>query len=332
MERKSQKPTVALVTTGGTIGMVRDAESGESVPGLKGADLLARLTLVSNFTIRVINLTYDSGSVDSLLALARRLAEEARDQIAGIVVTHGTDTLEEVAYAIDEMMSSPVPIVFTGAMRPTWAADYDGIRNLENAFRLATAVSRKCGVLVTMNDAIFEAWSVYKSDTSAKDAFAARRGAPYGQISGDQVSLTWKPIPRAHLDRIPASLPSSIPILTMGIADDGCLLDELPVTSVQGLVVAGMATGSVPPGARSRVRRLAERGLPIVLCSSATSGRTAEEYYYPHAYDDLRNAGVAIENWLSPRKARIRLMLSLALNDPYTPFGEEFVKVRIPHS
>jgi len=306
--------------------MVREAAQGRSIPALTGAELVARSLFASTLTVRVIDLIWDTEMGDHLLALARCLREEVCGQVDGIVVTHGTDTLEEVAYCIDEMVPAPIPIVFTGAMRPSWAVDYDGIKNLENAFRAATTASREYGVLVTMNDAVFEAWSVYKSDTGARDAFVARRGAPHGQISGDRVSITWQPSPRARIGKIPTSLPSAIPMLMMGVADDGCLLDELPVTSMQGLVIAGMAAGSVPPVARKRVLRLAERGLPIVLCSSATSGWTAEEYYYPHAYDDLQSAGVAIENWLSPRKARIRLMLSLALHEPYAPFGEEFLK------
>jgi L-asparaginase len=306
--------------------MVRDAESGKSVSLLKGADLLARSPLVSKFTIRLIDLIYDSGSVDSLLTLARRIEAEARGPIDGVIVTHGTDTVEEVAYAIDEMIPSSVPIVFTGAMRPSWAVDHDGTKNLENAFRVAATVSREYGVLVTINDAVFEAWSVSKSDTSARDAFTARRGTPYGQVMGDRVSLAWKPLSRSRIGKIPISLRLSVPILMMGIADDGCLLDNLSL--IHGLVIAGMATGSIPPGARSRVLKLAERGLPIVLCSSAVSGRTAEEYYYPHAYDDLRNVGIVIENWLSPRKARIRLMLSLALGEPYRPFGGESMFLR----
>jgi L-asparaginase/Glu-tRNA(Gln) amidotransferase subunit D len=77
--------------------------------------------------------------------------------------------------------------------------------------------------------------------------------------------------------------------------------------------------------AYEKLLALAKLGLPIVLCSGATSGRTAEEYYYPKAYDELRTAGVAIEDWLSPRKARIRLMLSVGLAVPYVPFGRELM-------
>ena len=325
MRASNRTPAILLVTTGGTISMVREVEQGRSIPALTGAELVARSPFASTLTVRVIDLTWDTEMGDHLLALARCVREEAGSQVDGIVVTHGTDTLEEVAYCIDEMISAPIPVVFTGAMRPSWAVDYDGIKNLENAFRVATTIPREYGVLVTMNDAIFEAWSAYKSDTGARDAFVARRGAPYGCITGDRVSFTWQPVPRTRIGKIPVSLPPSIPILMMGVADDGCMLDANSIVSMQGLIIAGMATGSVPPAARKRILRLAEQGLPIVLCSSATSGWTAEEYYYPHAYDDLRNAGVMIENWLSPRKARMRLMLSLALNESYVPFGEEFL-------
>ncbi|MBM4255398.1 MAG: hypothetical protein FJ147_05815 [Deltaproteobacteria bacterium] len=322
MPLDDKKPTLVLVATGGTISMVWDAKQGTSVPALKAADLLARSSYTPNITVRAIDLDYNTGKIEHLLSLARCLRETGDSQVDGIVVTHGTDALEEVAYGIDEVLAAPVPIVFTGAMRPNWASDFDGISNLNNAISLATTTSSAYGVLVTMNNDIFEAWSVYKSDTTALDAFAARRGAPYGGILGDRVSCPWKPTLRKRFARIPESLPASVPILMMGIADDGSLLNKLSETSLHGLVVAGMATGTIPPTARKRVLQLAARGVPVVLCSSAVSGTTADERYYPHAYDDLHNAGVVIENWLSPRKARIRLMLSLALHEPYVPFGE----------
>src|SRR5262249_56460876 len=100
---------------------------------------------------------------------------------------------------------------------------------------------------------------------------------------------------------------------------------RLPARSVQGLGVAGRAAGGVPPAARRHLLRLAEGGLTVVLCAGAASGRTAEDYYYPGAYADLSAAGVMIEDRLTPRKARIRLMISLGLQVPYVPFGREFI-------
>jgi L-asparaginase/Glu-tRNA(Gln) amidotransferase subunit D len=111
----------------------------------------------------------------------------------------------------------------------------------------------------------------------------------------------------------------------MGVADDAALLERLMDGQIQGLVIAGMASGTIPEVAYQKVLSLAQAGLPIVLCSSATSGWTNAEYYYPKAYDGLRSSGVMIEDHLSPRKARIRLMLCLGLGIPYVPFGQEFV-------
>ena len=118
---------------------------------------------------------------------------------------------------------------------------------------------------------------------------------------------------------------ASVPILSMALAEDAALLDGLSAEQVQGLVIAGMATGTIPPQAREKVLGLATGGLPVVLCSGAASGWTAAEYYYPRAYDGLRAAGVVIENHLSARKTRLRLMLSLGLGLGYVPFGREFV-------
>src|SRR5439155_11060832 len=329
MAEDKQKPTLLLIATGGTISMLRDPQTGQSVPTRTATDLLAQTSLARTVKARCVDLAEKRGpsrQPADLLALAHCIQQEAQnDAFDGIVVTHGTDTLEEVAFFIDEVAPAPVPIVFTGALRPGWAAGYDGIRNLENALRVALAVPAEYGTLVTMNDEIFEAWSVGKADTGALDAFTVRRGAPCGRIFGDQVELAWRPIPRARLGRIPQSLPTAVPILAMGVADDAVLLDRLLELPVQGVVIASMAAGSVPPVARQRVLRLAEQGVPVVLCSSAASGRTAEDYYYPGAYKDLTSAGVVIEDRLTPRKARIRLMLSLGLHIPYVPFGREFV-------
>jgi L-asparaginase len=111
----------------------------------------------------------------------------------------------------------------------------------------------------------------------------------------------------------------------MGVGDDGVAFDCVSLPNVQGLIVAGIAAGEIPPVAYEKLLALAKIGLPIVLCSGAASGRTAEAYYYPKAYDDLRAAGVTIEDWLSPRKARIRLMVSVGCGVPYVPFGREFI-------
>jgi len=322
------KPRLLVVAAGGTISMVRDPATGKNAPSLTAADLLAQTSCAAKAELRLLDLVSptDTGfHSPDLLTLAHCLQNEAGNDVDGIVVTHGTDTMEEAAFFIDETRGASVPIVFTGAMRPSWAAGYDGIKNLDNALRLATAVPAEYGTLVTMNDTIFEAWSVYKADTGALDAFTARRGAPYGRMYGDRLVLAWRPIARQRLGSIPSVLPTDVPILLLGIADEAVALEQPSAQPLRGIVIASIAAGTVPPLARQRLVRLAKAGVTVVLCTGAASGLTAEDYYYPGAYDDLLDAGVVIEDYLTPRKARIRVMISLGMRIPYVPFGREFV-------
>ena len=327
MPQTSNRSALLLIATGGTISQAR-TPGGKNRPGLSATDLLARTTIEPGH-IHCLDLPYPDGVIASgaeLLSLARAIERAAKEGMDGIVVTHGTDTLEEVAYGIDEMLSGSVPIVFTGAMRPSWAADYDGIQNLENAVRVVSCLLPEYGTLVTLHSDIFEAWSVYKSDTVALDAFTARRGAPSGRVNAPRVALGRQPTRWNRLGRLPQALSYSIPILTLGAGDDATLLrlvDEQVDLPLDGLVVASLGAGSIPPTALRQIRRLADTGLPVVCCSGAPSGPTAATAYYPGMYTGLTEAGLMIENFLSPRKARIRLMLSLGLGVPYRPFERE---------
>ena len=328
MSHAGNRRELLLIATGGTISQGRTKPGGKGRPVLSAADLLAR-TAIETGHIPCLDLPYPDGVIASgaeLLTLARTIERAAKEGMDGVVVTHGTDALEEVAYGIDEMLSGAVPIVFTGAMRPSWAADYDGIQNLENAVRVASCLLPEYGTLVTLHGDIFEAWSVYKNDTVALDAFTARRGAPSGRVNEQRVELGWQPTRWNRLGRLPQAIPYSIPILTLGVGDDAALLKlvgERADLPIDGLVVASLGAGSIPPTALVQIRRLADTGLPVVCCSGAPSGPTAAPQYYPGAYDELIAAGIGLENALSPRKARVRLMLSLGLNVPYCPFESE---------
>ena len=324
MAELARKAKVLFVAFGGTISMTRDSQTSRSVPNLSAAELLEQLSLPKQLEVCCIDAPYSLRVVRQpvdLLAMARFLQSQILDDLAGVVVTHGTDALEDIVYFLDEVCSSCVPVIFTGAMRPSWAIDSDGVRNLENAFRLALVATAEDGVLVTMHGEIFEAWSVYKADTVARDAFAARRGAASGRIFEDGVELPRRRAPRTRFGVLPTTLPMSVPILVMGVGDDGMLLDRIEADALQGLVIAGMGAGSVPPLTREKMVLLAQKGIPVVLCSSVPSGPTAAERYYPGDYDEWRAAGVGIEDQLNARKTRIRLLLSLGLGLPYTPFG-----------
>src|SRR4051812_37936796 len=126
------KPRITLIAAGGTIGQTRDSRTGHSLPTLAAADLFAQTSLADSIAVRLVDFLLQPGVTPGsagLLRFARRLQEETTQASGGVVVTHGTDTMEEVAYLIDETVAPAVPIIFTGAMRPSWAPGYDGIRN-----------------------------------------------------------------------------------------------------------------------------------------------------------------------------------------------------------
>ncbi|MBI3244999.1 MAG: asparaginase [Deltaproteobacteria bacterium] len=318
-----------FIAAGGTIAMEKDAQTGRSVVVRTAAELLACSTPPANAKVRCLDVPLALRVLSrpgDLLTLARWVQQEARIETDAVVFAQGTDTLEEVTYFMDEVWSLSVPLIFTAAMRPGWADDYDGERNLTEALRVAAMVPKDVGVLVVMHGEIFEAWSVYKADTGALDAFTARRGAPRGYVTSLDVVLPVFSASRARFRMLPAELPSAVPILTMGIGDDAVLLDRLDLASVRGVVIAGLGAGTIPPIACEKAMTLARSGVQVVLCSSALSGRTAEEQYYPRAYDELCAAGIAIEDHLNARKTRIRLLLSLGFGLPYVPFGEAETK------
>lgn len=349
------KPLV-LIAAGGTISIERREPaypaSAEVASRLSAAQLLAKTRLAPPLDptrIRCLDFPYPEqriGSVNDVLGLARAIAAEGRRGVAGIVVTHGTDTLEEVAYVVDEMGSGIVPVVFTGAMRPSWAADYDGAQNLENAVRLAACCTTDSGTLVTMNGCVFDAVGVYKQDSLALDAFAARRGFPSvclraGRVEASAknalesiVQPSWTPTRWNRIGEIPDSLPHSVAIVTVGVGDDGALLggvgkdneanhaispERLVESGIHGLVVASLGAGTLPPAVLDCLTRLARSGLPVVCCAGTPSGPAAADAYYPAVYGAIARAGLIFENYLSPRKARLRLMLSLGLGRTYVP-------------
>lgn len=327
-----------LIAAGGTIGMAR-RHPAEGSSRLSAAQLLA-VTGDDRPRVRCVDVPYPDhriGSPDDVLRLARIIETQARRGVAGIVVTHGTDALEEVAYAVDEMVSGVVPIVFTGAMRPPWAADSDGGRNLHDALRVAACAAPDWGTLVTLHGHVFEALSVYKQDSTAPDAFAARRGTPCALVCGEgaePLESRWTPTCWNRLGRIPARLPPGVAIVTLGVGDDAALLglgkgnaviavERLAESDVRGLVVASQGAGTLPPAAFDRLCGLARAGLPVVCCAGTPSGPVAARTWYPAVYEELSRAGLILEDHLSPRKARLRLMLSLALGRDYAPVRVE---------
>lgn len=310
------RPRVVVLGTGGTI-----ASSADSATQLHDYRVTAGVEdmftaipeLHALADLRAVNLLQlDSHAIDSaaLLTIARRVAKELADpEVDGLIVTHGTDTLEETAYFLNLVLKSTKPVVVVGAMRPASALSADGPLNLYNAVRVALApAAHGKGVLVVMNDRLFAARDVAKAHTTAVEAFEAAEEGCLGRIACGGIHLFHAPL-RLHtaatsfsLDRL-AELPMADIIFDhqgAGIHHYHAAIDA----GARGIVLAATGNGSLSPSARLGAELAARAGVAFVRSSRVGRGIVTPSF-------DDETLGMIAAGSLNPQKARILLMLAL---------------------
>ena len=309
---------VVVITTGGTISTKRSPQWSGAVPLLKGEDFLAMLprgefqVTFQDFT----NLPSSHITPAMALDLAQRINSVLLSEVDGVVVTHGTDTLEESAYVCDLLIDSPKPVVFTGSMRIATDVGYDGVSNLLGAIRAAAAPQcRNLGVLVAFNDKLYAASTVQKIDSQSPDAFDAPSAGAVGAFTGGTVRVFSQPATRMF---IPCSrIVERIDLIyaTQG-ADDRQLRAAID-TSSNGIVIATFGGGRVPPWWLPAIQEAISKRIPVVCTTRCLTGICHDDYGYVGEYHDLKRLGVLFAQNLSPAKARIKLMVALGAS--HTP-------------
>ena len=298
-----------------------DPALGAAVPALGGKEILATVDhLDPSIRIR----TYDFGQYPGphmtpaimwdLAHLVRRfLADPAID---GVVITHGTDTLEETAYFLELLIDSPKPVVFTGSMRNASELGYDGPANLRDAIAVAACpAAQGLGVLVCLNEQILAASEATKTHTEEAGTFQSPNFGPLGIVDMGKVLLYRRPIFRRH---VPATqLVGPIDLFKMYTGADDRFLRYAVDTGARGLVIEALGRGNVPPAVVPGIAYAREKGLPVVLTSRALRGRVLDAYGYEGAGKRLRQLGVIFADHLNSQKARLKLMLVLGVTgDP----------------
>src|SRR6516165_481857 len=307
------RPWVAVFGLGGTIAMTHAPDGGVS-PALSAADLLSAVPGLSGIEaeLRTVDFRRKPGasvSFTDLFELAGAIYGALRDGCAGVVITQGTDTIEEVAYALDLMLSGDAPVVVTGAMRNPTMAGADGPANILAAARVALSRdARGLGCLVAMNDQIHAARWVQKTHTGSTAAFASPGHGPLGEVVEGHVRL-----PAGLRRRSPALRPDPAREVRVGVAtivlgDDGSLIETIGA-HVDALVVAAFGVGHVPAGVVPVLAGLAEH-IPVVLASRIGAGPVHDSTYgFPGSERDLLARGLINAGYLDPLKARILLHL-----------------------
>jgi len=306
---------IVLLFTGGTISMRNDPSSGGAVPSLSGRDILALAPAIEQIAdIEIVDFGAYPGphmTMERMWALRNLIDEQlARPAVQGIVVTHGTDSLEESAYLMARSLAAAKPIVFTGAMRTASDLGWDGPANLGAAVRVAASEeSRGFGVLVAMSDRVFSALDVTKAHTFTVDAFESPGLGPLGVIDDNHVVFR-RALPDVPPPLAPAALGGPVDIIYAWAGADSRLLDASRKEAL-GVVIAAMGRGNVPPAMIDGIDRWHDDQKPVIIASRVQRGRVGRTYGYPGGARRLQDRGAILAGSRRPQQARIDLMLAL---------------------
>lgn len=301
---------ILVLHTGGTISMRADDTGAVvtnednpmnhvSVP-LEGIEVTA---------LDFLNVPSPHMTPDHMLELYKKIKEEA-SHFDGVVITHGTDTLEETAYFLDTMALPAFPVVLTGAMRSSNELGSDGVYNYQTALRVAADdKSAGKGVLVVMNDEIHAAKYVTKTHTTNVSTFQTPTHGPLGLITKKDILYFKTADPRVHFDLDHIS--GFVPIIPTYAGMKTELLDMLDKTALDGLIIEAFGAGNIPKETAEKLDEFLEAGVPIALVSRCFNGIAEPVYAYQGGGVQLHQAGVFFVKELNAPKARLKLLIAL---------------------
>lgn len=306
---------VAVIFNGGTISMKVDEKLKAAVPNLSGDQIMSMVTGIESYaeieTYTFSSLPSPHVTPDMMLELSRLIQGLLeRDDIVGVVTTHGTDTLEETAYFLDLTLNSLKPVVVTGSMRNSSELGYDGPANL--AASICTAASKKSmgrGVLVCLNDEINCASEVTKEHSMHLNTFKSPEFGPVGVVDSNEPIYYRDNLNKQKI--LTNKFERNVELIKSCAGMDGKFIDYAVEQGAKGLVVEGTGRGNLPPLMAEAVHRAIEKGVVVVLVTRCYKGRVMDSYGYKGGGKDLRNAGVIFGDRLPGQKARIKLMLAL---------------------
>jgi L-asparaginase len=316
----SPRKHVRVIFTGGTISMRIDPDTGAAVPALSGEEIVARvhgLRKEARLTLEdYARLPGPHVTPHWMWRLKDHVARVLADaDVDGVVLTHGTDTLEETAYLFDLTLDQPKPVVFCGAMRTVSEPGWDGPANLMAAVRTAVHPdSAGRGVLIAVGEEIHAAAEATKWHTQSLSAFRSAHG-PLGTVDRGQIVYHRPPFRRAPLGA--ARLVSEVDLHTMAAGTDDSLIRASMSRGARGLVLEATGCGNVPPSVLPGLRAALAGRIPVVLVSRCAEGRVSPAYGYEGGGRMLEEMGIVFGQDLPGPKARIKLMVALGLtSDP----------------
>ncbi|EOH7400621.1 type II asparaginase [Campylobacter jejuni] len=329
---KKAKSRIAILGTGGTIAGFIDSTIATTgyAAGAIDIDVLIKAVpqirdLADISWEQIANIDSSNMCDEIWLRLAKKIAKLFAEGIDGVVITHGTDTMEETAYFLNLTIKSDKPVVLVGAMRPSTAISADGPKNLYNAVALVVNKEAKNkGVMVAINDKILSARGVVKTHSLNVDAFSSPDFGDLGYIVDGKVFF-YNNVIKAHTKNAPfdvsklTSLPKVDILYSYSNDGSGVAAKALFEHGTKGIVVAGSGAGSIHKNQKDVLKELLKKGLKVVVSSMVVAGCVAVS-------DSDEKLGFISAEDLNPQKARVLLMLALTKTSDPKKIQEYFLK------
>ncbi|MCH3876202.1 type II asparaginase [Campylobacter jejuni] len=329
---KKAKSRIAILGTGGTIAGFIDSTIATTgyTAGAIDIDVLIKAVpqirdLADISWEQIANIDSSNMCDEIWLRLAKKIAKLFAEGIDGVVITHGTDTMEETAYFLNLTIKSDKPVVLVGAMRPSTAISADGPKNLYNAVALvANKEAKNKGVMVAINDKILSARGVVKTHSLNVDAFSSPDFGDLGYIVDGKVFF-YNNVTKAHTKNAPfdvsklTSLPKVDILYSYSNDGSGVAAKALFEHGTKGIVVAGSGAGSIHKNQKDVLKELLKKGLKVVVSSRIQSGSVVVS-------QEDQNLGFICAQDLNPQKARILLLLALTKTNNNKKIKEYFLK------
>lgn len=309
-------PEVAVLSLGGTISSTQTEGGSGVAPTLTGEALvedvpeIAEVAEVSGTSFRQV--PGSELTLEDLIAVSHEIKGRIDEGATGVVVTQGTDSIEETSFVLDLLVDRDAPVIVTGAMRNPTLPGAEGPANLLASVRVASvAATRGLGTMVVLNDEIHAARFVQKTHTSNPATFRSPLAGPVGYVFEDNVRISTRPVGRRHIDLPEETRDLPVALYTVGLGDDGRLLEQIGRLGYEGLVIEAFGVGHVPSAMAEPLESLANE-MPVILASRTGSGEVhTGTYGFPGSESDLLERGLIKAGMLDGLKARLFLSLLL---------------------
>jgi len=310
---------VVVVTTGGTIAMRYDSVTNGLVPAVNGKELMDAVPQLKEFCEVEIYEFSNIPSPNMTPTIMKDLADKVdeilmKDDTTGVVITHGTDTVEETAYFLDLYLKSDKPVALTAAMRGAGDLSPDGPKNILSAVKAVTADDAYGkGVMVVLNDEIHAAREVTKTHTASVATFASPFWGAIGYVEPDRVIFRRESINRMKIR--PDKIVDNVYLIKAFTGMNTDIFDFLISKKVKGVVIEGFGRGNLPANITDGIKLMIDTGIIVVLSTRVLGGRVLDVYSYPGAVKPVKEMGVILAGELNGQKARIKLILALGKTD-----------------